>query len=251
MRALLIAFAATALAAQDDPAFKAYQVWDATERSVDYKARGQNLLDVSAEWVAKWPDSRFAWEQRRSGMLATQSVSAELWKQVDENLIRLNPPHTFAAGAAYDWVTAGVNVEAAEKLLLDEIGWEDSRPKPTANGNSTLADLVDEAGLSMRPFVMLCSLARAEIRLKQYQEARATIERVHGYLEGDFRRYFDTDPLEAFPDYGAKYFQLSAELAVAEGRKADALAFYRAYLADPYFGREYNSPAKMKSLNSL
>jgi tetratricopeptide (TPR) repeat protein len=131
-------------------------------------------------------------------------------------------------------VTLGVNREAAEKLLLDEIAWADSRPKPAPKANATLADLVDEAGFTGRPFPMLCSLARAQIQMKQYEQARATIERVHSWLEGDFRRYFDTDPLEAFPDYGAKYFELSAELASAEGRKADALAFYRAYLADPY-----------------
>jgi peroxiredoxin len=170
---------------------------------------------------------------------------------VDGSILRLSPPHTFAGLAAYDWVTLGVNLEAAEKLLLDEIAWAGSRPKPVPKANATLADLVDEAGFTGRPFGMLCSLARAQIQMKQYEQARATIKRVQGWLEGDFRRYFDTDPVEAFPDYGAKYFQLSAELAAAEGRKVDALAFYHAYLANPYFRREYSSQAATKSLNSL
>ncbi len=66
------------------------------------------------------------------------------------------------------------------------------------------------------------SLARAQIQLKEFDKARATIDRVHAWLQGDFRRYFDTDPLEAFADFDAKYYQLSAELATAEVRKACA-----------------------------
>ena len=198
------------------------------------------------EWVAKWPDSNFAWDERRDALVsltagmnvsaAARNVSAELWKQVDENLMRLGPPHTFAAVAASDWVTAGVNVEAAEKLLLDEIAWENSRSRPAPKASSTLADLIDQAGFTGSQFAMSCTLARAQIQLKQFDQARATIQRVQSWLEGDFRLHYDTDPLEAFPDYEAKYFQLSAELAMAEGRKVDALAFYHAYLANPYIG---------------
>ncbi len=251
MRVLLILAASAVLAAQGDPAQAAYSSWDATQRGVDYKTRNQHLLEVSAEWVAKWPDSKFAWNQRRAAMVASRGVSAELWKQVDENLIRLNPPHTYAYGAAYDWVTAGVNVEAAEKLLQDELAWEETRSKPSAGANATLADLVDEAQNTTRPFILWCSLARAQILLKQYEDARTTIGRVHAWLESDFQRYFDTDPLEAFPDYGAKYFQLSAELATAEGRTADALMFDHEYLANPYYRREYTSPVFAQSARSL
>jgi hypothetical protein len=113
----LIVAAAALLAAQGDPAVDAYRAWDATQRGVDYRTLMQRLLDVSAEWVAKWPDSLFAWRQRRDALVTNRSASAALWKQVDENIIRLSPPHTFASLAAYDWVTAGVNIEAAEKLL--------------------------------------------------------------------------------------------------------------------------------------
>jgi len=251
MRVFLIVVTAVILAAQGDPAVDAYRAWEATQGGVGYQTRMQHLLEVSAEWVSKWPDNLFAWQQRRLALVSTQSRSAELWKQVDENIVRLSPPHTFAGAAAYDWVTAGVNVEAAEKLLLDEIASADAQPKPVRSEKDTLADLVDEAWFTGRPFGMLCSLARAQIRLKKYEQAQATIDRIHGWLEGDFRKYFDTDPLEAFPDYDAKYFQLSAELAVAEGRKADALAFYHGYLANPYYLRVYNSPVALTPLPSV
>lgn len=108
MRLLLFVAAAATLAAQGDPAFDAYRAWDATQHGVESRTRAQHLLDVSAEWVAKWPTSGLAWEERREALVsltgATSSSaggpSAELWKQVDENLIRLRPPHTFAALAA-------------------------------------------------------------------------------------------------------------------------------------------------------
>ena len=161
MRVLLMLAVAGILSAQSDPAQGAYSAWDATQRGVDSKTRMQHLLDVSAEWVAKWPDSRLAWIQRRAAVLGMHGAAAELWKQVDENLIRLSPPHTFASAAAYDWVTAGVNVEAAERLLQDELAWEETRSKPAAGANATLADLVDEAGDATRPFILWCSLARA------------------------------------------------------------------------------------------
>lgn len=248
---LVLAAAAAVLSAQGDPAREAYQSWEATQRGVDYRTRAQHLLEASAGWVSKWPDSNFAWHERREALVDLRSPSAELWKQVNENLMRLSPPHTFAVAATSDWVTMGVNVEAAEKLLLDEIAWEESRPRPALPANATLADLVDEADFTGRLFVLWCTLARAQIRLRQFDAAQKTIERVHGWLDGDFRRYYDMDPLEAFPDYGAKYFQLSAELAVARGRKADALAFYHAYLADPYYRREYGAPSEMNPPKSL
>jgi hypothetical protein len=112
------------LCAQADPVFEAYKAWDSEHRRSDYKARAQSLFEVSAQWVAQWPESRLAWEQRRNSLVETHSRSPELWKQVDENLIRLSSAHTFASLAAYDWVTAAVNVKQAESLLASE-GRED------------------------------------------------------------------------------------------------------------------------------
>ncbi len=104
MKAALSLFAfCMLLQAQKDPAFEAYKVWDAEHPETEFNARAQSLFEVSAEWVAKWPDSKVAWEARREALLYTHSHSPELWKQVSENLIRLNPPHTEASAAAYDW----------------------------------------------------------------------------------------------------------------------------------------------------
>jgi hypothetical protein len=227
------------LRAQADPAFEVYKAWDLEHRGSDSKAGAQSLFEVSTHWVARWPDSRVAWGQRRTALLDTQNRSPQLWKQVGENLIRLNPPHTFASTAAYDWVTAHVNLKEAEQLIASEIEWQQSRPTPASLPRPSLADRIDEAHFSTRLFGPWCTLARAQIQMKEFAAARDTIARIHNWLDGDFKRYFDQDPLATFPDYESKYFILSAELAQAEGRKPDALAFFQQVICNPYFRRVY------------
>ncbi len=241
---LVLVFLGVVLAAQNDPAVAAYQAWDQSHRTDGWAARGKSLLDVSAEWVKKWPDSRMAWNQRRVALLETRSRDSDLWKQVDENLIRLNPPHTFAALAAYDWVTAGVNLKEGESLAASEIAWLDSQPHPALPPDAPLSELLERAESSARPFGLLGTLASAQIQRKEFSDAGKTIDRLHGWLDGDFKRYFDDDPLETYPDYGAKYFLLSGQLAEAEDRPADAVAFYREVIANPYYRREYNGPVQ-------
>ena len=205
----------------------------------DFQARTQSLLEVSADWVAKWPDNRFAWMQRRDAVLQSRSTSPELWKQVDEKIIALSPPHTFASLAAYDWVIAKVNVKDAEALLLSEIAWQDAQPKPDTSGG-TLDRLIDEATWSSRSFASLQTLASSQIQLKEFTAARATIARIQTWLQGDFARYYDQDPLETVPDFQSKYYLLSAQLAQAERRNLDALAFYRSLITNPWFRRAYD-----------
>jgi thiol-disulfide isomerase/thioredoxin len=236
---LLLLTAALLLQAQPDPAAEAHKAWNREHQGSDYAARAQSLFEVSAEWVAKWPDSRLAWTQRRQSLVETQNRSAELWKQVDENLIRLSPPHTFASTAAYDWVANGINVKYGEALISSEIEWLDSRQRSTLPAQPTLADLIDDADFGSRVFSPLCTLAMAQIKMKEFDKAHATIKRIRTWLDGDFKLHFDQDPLETFPDYEAKDYILSAKLAQAEGRNLDALAFSQKVITNPYSHREY------------
>jgi len=87
-------------------------------------------------------------------------------------------------------------------------------------------------------------LASAQIPLKEFGGAHATLGRIDNWLQGPFKRYYDQDPLETFADYDAKYYALSGQLAEAENRTADALAFYQHLTANPYFRREYSGYVK-------
>jgi peroxiredoxin len=240
MRLLLILSALPILLhAQPDPAADAYSAWGLEHRASDHKARAQSLFEVSAEWTVKWPESRTAWDARRDSLLGTQNRSPELWKQVDETLVRLSPPHTFADLAAYDWVTLHINLKDAEKLIASEIEWHEAQPRPNRPSAPSLADLIDEANASSILFGPLCTLASAQIQLQEFDPALATIGRIRTWLDGDFKRNYDQDPLEAFPDFESHYFILSAQLAQAEGRNIDALAFFQHVIANPYYRREY------------
>lgn len=241
---LLLAMAPFLLQAQADPAAETYKAWDLQHRDLDFRAREQSLFEVSADWVAKWPDSQPAWNKRRESLLGTRNRSAELWKQVDENLIRLSPSHTFASMAAHDWVANGINVKDGEALIVSEIEWIDSRPRPPLPTEPSLADLLEDADFGSRLFGPLCTLATAQIQMKEFDNARATIARIRSWLDGDFKRHFDQDPLEAFPDHEARDYILSAQLAQAEGRNLDALAFWQKVITNPYFSKQYGGWVK-------
>src|SRR5579871_6136534 len=141
---LLAALSALLLNAQADPAADAIKAWDAEHRTTDFQAREQSLFEVSAEWVSKWPDSKLAWDRRRESLVGTQNHNAELWKQVDENLIRLSPPHSFATTAAHDWVVNHINVKEGEALLVPKFSiWKGNhdpacRPLPHLPMRSTM-----------------------------------------------------------------------------------------------------------------
>ena len=207
------------------------------------------MFAASTEWIAKWPDSKTAWQMRRNAMVSNRTASAQDWKQVGESLIRLNPPHSIASSIAYDWIAADVNVPEAEAMITSEIAWQEQQPQPTPSSSPpAISDLRDEAYFHSRLFPPLLTLAQVQIKLKEFDAARVTISRVRAWLDGEFKRYYDQDPLEAYPDYQAKPNILSARLAVAEGKTLDALAYDQPVITNPYFRREYNNDLGAKEL---
>lgn len=229
------------LSAQPDPASAAISQWQRDHGSRSDASNAASLFDASALWVSKWPDSQLAWSQRRLALLYTHNRSPQLWKDVDSHLIRLNPPHTFASLAASDWVALGLNLPEARDLVIAEIQWLESNPPPP-EPRPTLASLTAARRFTAGFFVPLSTLAEAQIRLRDFPAARAAITRLHVWLDTDFARAYDQDPLETFPDYQSTYYRLSAELAQAEGRIADALAYYQQFITSPYFRRQYVAP---------
>ena len=95
----------------------------------------------------------------------------------------------------------------------------DATTPPAKPAQPSLADLIHEANFAVRSLDPLATLASTQIQLKEFDRAQITIERLHNLLEGNFKKYFDQDPLEAFPDYQAKYFSLSARLLAKAERK--------------------------------
>lgn len=168
------------------------------------------------------PGTVFNWEQRRSVLLQTQNGSPELWIETDRNILRLRPPHTFAMQAASDWVGHHINLREAEALIASEIQFEEERPEPVISDPPKLGELIHQAHFSTRLFEPLCLLAAAQIELREFGAAHATLGRIEQFLDGDFKRFFDEDSFGGVPEYRSKYEALAAELGRAEGKTVES-----------------------------
>ena len=94
---------------------------------------------------------------------------------------------------------------------------------------------------SRRPafrLVVLVTLARAAIQSKYFPLAHTTLDQLRKWLDTDFKKYYDQDPM-IFPDHEGKYLELMGWLAQAEGRKMNALAYYQQLITNPWYAREY------------
>jgi hypothetical protein len=183
-----------------DPAFVAIQAWEkqhtlASHSRAEWNAHSQAMLEASAEWVARWPDNRVAWEKRREALLCTQSRSSEDWKRVGEALMRLSrSPHTRVSSIAADWVAAGVLLREASDLLRSELEWvENHKPSVNESDRGTMLPILDEAMNSGRRYGLFPPLADAGIKSKDFKQAHWALNEMRRWLDTDFKKYYDQD----------------------------------------------------------
>jgi peroxiredoxin len=239
-----------------DPPFEAYQAWEKDHPrgsgQAERDAYREAFLKATADWVKRWPDNRFVWEQRRNALIDTRSRSADEWKQVADGLTRAGPdgapPHpTF--GFAQDWVAAGVMLPEAVTYLRDLLA--DSETSPPAQSDLIQGTIASDLDASHRPsfrFSILLTLAEAAIKLNDFDLAHSTLDKLRKWLDTDFKKYYDQNPMN-FPDREGRYLNLMGRLAEAEGRKRDALAYYRPLIVNPWYMREYGDRGdKVRSL---
>ncbi len=93
--------------AQQDPAWEAYRVWDGTHPYVAGKSADHRkaLLEASGEWTSKCPTASLPGSSGQRALIDIHSNSAEDWRKTGENLLRLNPPHTWIHVVAEDWMS--------------------------------------------------------------------------------------------------------------------------------------------------
>lgn len=232
-----------------DPAFEVYKAWEKDHPTGSAQAawdvHAEALYKASADWVKQWPENRFAWDQRRNALLYTRSHSAEDWKQVADGLTRagLNgDPQSLKYGIAQDWVGAGVMVTEAVGMLRELVDWSETQPPAQSDlvQGTIAADLDGSRRTSFR-FAILVTLADAAINLKDFGLAHSTLGKLRTWLDTDFKKYYDQNPMN-FPDREGRYVNLMGRLAESEGRKVDALAYYQLLITNPWYAREYGGP---------
>ena len=233
-----------------DPAFEAYQAWEKDHPrgsgQAGYAARAEALYQASARWIKQWPDNSFAWEQRRSALVETRSHSPEDWKQVADGLTRTGyqgHPESRRYGIAQDWVAANVMVKEAVDMLRGLLDWSETDPPAESDliRGTIAADL--DGGRAKFRFAILVTLADAALDLKDLDLAHSTLGQLRKWLDTDFPKYYDQDPMN-FPDREGRYLLLMGRLAQSEGRKLDALAYYHQLITNPWYVREYGGPVK-------
>ena len=235
-----------------DPAFEAYKAWEQSHprgsSKAEYEARSAALYQASAEWIKQWPDDRFAWEQRRDALVETRSHSAEDWKQVAEGLTRtgfIQDQHSLKHLIAQDWVAADVMVKEAVDMLRGLLDWSETQPPaPSDLIHGTIAADLDGRSRAKFRFAILVTLAEGTIKLKDFELAHSTLRKMRQWLDTDYPKFYDQDPMN-FPDWEGRYLFLMARLAQAEGRKLDALAYYHQLITNPVYVREYAGPVSM------
>ena len=232
-----------------DPAFEAYKTWEKGHPRGSgesaWNARAEALYKASADWVKQWPDNRFGWEQRRNALLYTHSHSAQDWKEVADGLMGASfngDLHSFKYRIAQDWVSAGVMLREAVDMLRDLVDWSETQaPAQSDLIQGTIAADLDESSRPSFRFVILVTLAGAAIELKDFDLARSTLHKLRKWLDTDFKKYYDQNPMN-FPDREGRYVNLKGRLAEVEGHKLDALAYYQQLITNPWYAREYGGP---------
>jgi peroxiredoxin len=241
-----------AAARPHNPAFEAYQAWEKDHPNAggqaEYKARAEALYKVSADWIKQWPDDQFPWQQRRDALVSTRSRSADDWKQVADGLTRTGltgDQHPLQRLIAQDWVAAEVMVKEAADMLRGLLDWSETDPPvPSDLIKGTISGDLEEASRAKFRFAILVTLAEAATQLKDFDLAHSTLRKMRKWLDADFPKYYDQDPMN-FPDNGGRYVFLMGRLAQAEGRKLDALAYYRELITNPVYVREYAGPVSI------
>jgi thiol-disulfide isomerase/thioredoxin len=241
--------ARVAAARPHDPAFEAYEAWEKDHPQgsghAEYNARAEALYQASAGWVKQWPDNPVAWQQRREALVFTRSHSAEDWKQVADGLGRTGfsqDERSLKHSIAQDWVAANVMVKEALDMLRALLDFSETDPPAYSDLiQGTIAADLDDANRASSRFAILVTLTEAALELKDFELARSTLVKMRKWLDTDFRKYYDQDPMN-FPDREGRYLSLMGRLAQGEGRKLDALAYYHQLITNPVYVREYAGP---------
>jgi len=226
------------------PVSEAYQAWQKEKPNVSGN-RAEALYQASAAWTKQWPDDPASWYWRRDSLVETRSHSADDWKEVADALTRtsrLKDLHSLKHSIAQDWVAADVMVPEAAAMLRDLLDWSETDvPAQSDLIQGTIAADLDGRSRAEFRFAVLVTLAEAATKLKDFDRAHATLNKLHQWLETDFPKYYDQDPMN-FPDREGRYVNLMGRLAQAEGRKLDALAYYHQLITNPIYIREYAGP---------
>jgi beta-lactamase regulating signal transducer with metallopeptidase domain/tetratricopeptide (TPR) repeat protein len=193
--------------------------------SDDLAARARVLLEQTSAWVREWPDDVGAWSQRFVAVANNPKATPGEVDAAIEGLLRALEKNRnvvpFAAPGRYQMVASYYTQHNVHLDLVPGLVDKMFRAAESSRGTNPNSPLA----LERTQWQGWYSLAEAYIGLKQFDKARATIDRMKAYLA--------KQGTEAGVNYQSTQVQLlMARLAEAENRKTEALSLYQSVLRE-------------------
>jgi thiol-disulfide isomerase/thioredoxin len=195
---------------------------------------------VSAEWIAKWPDSLMAWDMRLGAMTSAPDWTQEELERVGEQCLKLaakrplgwtSTPRELRVAQA--WVRRGIRLkdsvrmaeESLDQILLGPEELSDLTAPPNA------AEIVKggQYGFDISVWGAMDAIADGAAQLKDFDKARGMLGKMQRWL--DENQFKKDDATTGYPQFQSRYLQGAGRLAEAEGRKVDAVALYARAIA--------------------
>ncbi len=220
--------------------YRAWQAWDkehpspkpgdSPEKATAYR---RELLKATAEWIAKWPNETMPYLRRLGAMDSLDDVpTAEVEATCDALLARKNPNDYSVPPApirvAQTFVKKGVRLDRVPEMVRASLEQFEKRPVSPQN-DLYPRDNEDYAktNLEQTRWSAWSVLAEAAIKSGKPDEAKEPLARMEEALA-------KTKPAESANDWDKRryqdnqrtYWERKAQLAAAEKRSLDALAYY-------------------------
>jgi thiol-disulfide isomerase/thioredoxin len=186
------------------------------------KAYGQALLKAAGEWAVKYPNDPMPLRERFTALNMLPDTSRADLEAAGEALIRSEgaralPSYPARLHVAPVWLERGIRVEEIPAMLERGLEALDEEPSRAPVRMVAWATLVD-----------------AWLQLSQPEKARPVLNCMEQWL--DYNKPKDSrgkdEPLAMmYPTMQAQYYERRAALASFEGKKLDAIAFYRRAVA--------------------
>jgi thiol-disulfide isomerase/thioredoxin len=208
-----------------------------------HQAVMREYAKVSAEWIAKWPDSPFAWSIRLGAMTAGPDWTKEELERVGEQCLKFAAKRPIGwtevpreLRIAQAWVPHGIRLKDSVKMAeesLDQIllGPEELSDL-TAPPNAAEVMHGNQYGFDVSVWDAMGVIVEGAAQLKDFDKARGMLGKMQRWL--DENQFKKDDATSGYPRYQSLYLEYAGRLAEAHGHKVDAVALYTRAIATYY-----------------
>ncbi len=194
-----------------------------------FEARNKAFLDVTGEWVAKWPNDSHAWSQRITALQMNRDTSDAEVESAAEGLKKASP------GASTDFRIATVYVQ--RNMHLDDVpelvkkGLADIDKTPAPARASDLYPVPSQGAGNIQLMTRISgyfALSEAYLKLSRMQESSDALAELRQQLDEHKPDQQSNDfDKRMWGDNYSSYWNRMGQIAEKQGHKLDALTYYQ------------------------